>query len=223
MSGNIKLKLKINRGIAIAALSSVCLFAMADYVSIVNSNEVSYIAEKPEPETMTVGSIVLRIDNVNPETLYSGKWELVTGDASIRLGNGTDQNLSIQGNGNTQNISLTKHNHNASQSSHNHNRGNMEIYGIITAPYYPEVSVGYSLNGTGAFAPYGGLTVIDDIDGNANQGSVYRSVDFRSSRNWTGNTNSVAPSITINETGVDNTNINIRGKYLRVNVWKKIS
>lgn len=55
------------------------------------------------------------------------------------------------------------------------------ITGIISAPGYVNTSVGYSLNGTGAFQPYGGLTSIDKIDGGADQGSIYRAVRFDAS------------------------------------------
>lgn len=172
---------------------------------------------------MTVGSVVLRMDDVNPATIYGGTWELIQGDADLRLGNGSNLSGNIEGITNDPSVPLVKHTHTATQAAHSHNRGNMEIYGRISASGYANTSVGYSLSGTGAFAPYGSLTTLDDIDHYLNQGSVYRAVDFRASRNWTGTTNSVAPHITISESGNDNETIDVRGQFVKVNVWKKIS
>ena len=38
-----------------------------------------------------VGSVVMRMDAVNPATLYGGTWQLITGDATITFGNGAAQ------------------------------------------------------------------------------------------------------------------------------------
>lgn len=223
MKGNIRIKFKINKYIALIGLSTIGLYAMADFVSIINSNEVSYVAAEPEPEVMTVGAVVLRIDNVDPSTIYGGTWELITGDASLRLGNGAIQSGNITGNGNTPQVILPKHTHTATQVAHSHNRGDMEIYGTVTSPTANNVSVGYSLAGEHAFQSIGGKGALDDIDHWANQGSIYRAVDFRASRNWTGTTNSAAPDITVSESGNDNETIDVRGQFVKVNVWKKIN
>ncbi len=218
MKKDIEINLNINKTLGLILLTGFGVFAAAEYQS-------SFSTPTPvisEVETMTVGSIVLRSDDVNPSTIYGGTWNLIQGDAALRLGDGRNLSGALEGTTNNPIVPLPKHTHTATQVSHSHNRGNMEIYGNVTAPGYGNTSVGYSLNGSGAFAPSGGLTSLDDIDHYPNQGSVYRSVDFRASRNWTGTTNSVMPSITVAEQGVDDNTIDVRGNYLTINVWKRI-
>jgi hypothetical protein len=216
---DIEFNININKKLGVALLTACGLFAMAEHHSTF-SGDTPVISQS---ETMTVGSVVLRMDDVNPATIYGGTWELIQGDADLRLGNGSNLSGNIEGITNDPSVPLVKHTHTATQAAHSHNRGNMEIYGRISAPGYTNTSVGYSLSGTGAFAPYGSLTTLDDIDHYPNQGSVYRSVDFRASRNWTGTTNSVAPVITVEEEGFDNPTIDVRGNYITVNVWKRVS
>jgi len=36
-----------------------------------------------------IGSVVLRMDAINPATIYGGTWALITGDASLSFGDGT--------------------------------------------------------------------------------------------------------------------------------------
>ena len=74
-----------------------------------------------------INSVVLRMDSVNPTTLYPGTWQLITGDASLTFGNGAQQPGLPSGN-NTQSVPLLNHSHtgpshNHSGPSHNHQGG----------------------------------------------------------------------------------------------------
>lgn len=56
-----------------------------------------------------IGSIEIRLDNVNPSTLFPGTWTLISGDACLAVG--TQANAgSISGN-NTPTVPLPQHNH----------------------------------------------------------------------------------------------------------------
>lgn len=194
----IKLNGKALLGIALLSVG----LAFGDYVSLINAKSSGgIIVSQPD---YTVGAVVLRMDDTNPSDLYGGTWELITGDATLAFGDGSVMDGSIIGN-NTPAVPLVQH---------SHTRGSMEIYGQLSSPGYQDTSVGYSLSGNGAFAPYGGKTVIDKIDGGANQGSIYRSVDFRASRNWSGSTSSE---------GVQNATLDVRGQRIKINVWKRVS
>ncbi len=226
-----KIKFEIN-GKALLGLSLLSAgIAFGDFVSLVDVKSsggvvIGGMTEKDKEdlllESMPIGSVTFRMDTVNPNVIYGGTWELITGDASVRLGDGTLQSSSLQGITNKPTVPLKKHAHMASQGSHKHTRGTMDIYGQVTAPGYGNTSIGYSLSGNGAFANYGALTQLDKIDGGNNQGSIYRAVDFRASRNWTGHTSSEAPSITVNEFGDNDDTLDTRGKYITLNVWKRI-
>lgn len=61
-----------------------------------------------------VGSVVLRMDNVNPGDLYGGTWNLIEGDAFLTFGNGLGQGGNIIGsNDRSLNVPLPKHSHDA--------------------------------------------------------------------------------------------------------------
>lgn len=71
-----------------------------------------------------VGSVVMRMDAVNPATLYGGTWQLITGDATITFGNGAAQSGKASGNNNPS-VPLPRHGHAATFSGnqlppHNH-------------------------------------------------------------------------------------------------------
>lgn len=174
-------------------------------------------------ETMPVGSVTFRMDSVNPTTIYGGTWELMTGDAVLKFGDGSAQTGIVSGN-NTKNVPLPQHSH---DMNHTHQRGSMEVHGDLSAPGYGNTSVGYSLDGSGAFHPSGSKTYLDKIDGGANQGSVYRSVNFYASRTWTGHTS--RPYVSNTGTAKDNTGsagtavatVDVEGSTIKMNVWKR--
>lgn len=227
-----KIKFEIN-GKALLGLTLLSAgLAFGDFVSIVDTKgsggiSVPGMTDKDKEEilleSMPVGSVTFRMDAANPSTIYGGTWQLITGDASVRLGNGTVQDSSLKGLSNTPSVPLRAHTHTATQASHSHTRGSMNITGVVTAPGAANMSVGDALTGSGAFATYGPLTEIDDIDSAPNGGSVYRSVDFVASRTWTGSTSASAPAITVNQAGDASDKLDVRGHYITLNVWKRIS
>lgn len=90
---------------------------MANYVSDVKTGNVESYSEE-----MTVGSVVFRMDDINPTNIYGGTWELITGDATVSFGDGTPQTGLVEGN-NNQPVPLKKHSHTGQTSSagaHNH-------------------------------------------------------------------------------------------------------
>ena len=84
---------------------------------------------------------------MNPTEVYGGTWELITGDATLKFGDGTEQNLNINGS-NEKTVSLPEHSHGM---VHSHQKGSMNITGQISAPGYQNTSVGYSLSGNWRF------------------------------------------------------------------------
>lgn len=62
-----------------------------------------------------VGSVVMRMDAINPATLYGGTWVLITGDATITFGNGAAQTGEPRGN-NDPSVPLPYHSHSATFS-----------------------------------------------------------------------------------------------------------
>lgn len=84
-----------------------------------------------------VGAWIFLSTNQNPNTnnVYPGVWQLITGDASIALGDGTNNVGTINGN-NTPNVPVPKHNHVATFTGnqlppHSHDIG---LYGNTVGP-----------------------------------------------------------------------------------------
>ena len=77
-----------------------------------------------------VGTVVFRMDNKNPATIYGGTWSLITGDATITFGNGAAQTGGVTGSNDVA-VPLPAHTHNATfvgdrLPDHRHDNG---IYG----------------------------------------------------------------------------------------------
>lgn len=197
-----KIKFELN-GKALLAVGLLSAgLAFGEYVSVINSEEVSYSSAIPEKEIQTVGAIVLRTDSTNPADIYGGTWRLITGDASIRLGDGTQQDLTSVSGDNTPIVPLQEHDHTAIFSgdalpNHTHNlytdrndsgdyhaRGSR--YGHVGSGYSPVVNSGTSwIKGSSAGTPTG--------------------------------------TISLAKAGVTNATLNVRGAFITVNVWEKIS
>lgn len=85
-----------------------------------------------------IGDTLFRFDDVSPEVKYPWQsWDLVTGDASIRLGDGSDNGTGIYGDqtpyaGNEPLVPLPQHTHGATSTftSYPHNHGGvLDEYG----------------------------------------------------------------------------------------------
>lgn len=142
MKGDINLKINKKLGLVIIAAAST--LAMAEYVSIVSAkssggitiNAPSFNKDELLLEIMPIGSVTLRMDAIDPATIYGGTWQLITGDASLRLGDGNSQSISVKGSGNKKQVPVPEHTHTATQVAHSHARGSMEISGILSSPGY---------------------------------------------------------------------------------------
>ncbi len=200
MKGDITFK--INKKIGLGLIGALSLFATADFVSLVDVKSAGGIVI--EKETQTVGSIVLRIDNTNPADIYGGNWELITGDASLRLGNGNALSGAVTAGDNDPVVPVPLHNH---TMNHNHASVNTS-----SDTHYHKVD--YSTRASAENAPNdtGGWNYMFD-DGttrNTTSDTHAHSVDLP---NYTGNTGN---------TGEAAAKLDVRGAFLTVNVWKRI-
>lgn len=150
----------------------------------------------------------------NPEDFFGGKWELIDADATISFGDGSIQSGLPIGE-NIKSVPLPQHTHSATQASHKHTRGTMEILGSanINAVNKDSTFSG-ALSKTNTRAMRWGDAY---IDANATK------LDFQASKNWTGETSSESPKITVSNTGVSNANIDVRGAQVKINVWKRVA
>ncbi len=215
------MELKINGKtlLGIALLSASITFG--DFVSMVDVKSAGGITI--EKETMDVGSVVLRIDNKNPSTIYGGTWELITGDAALRFGDGTSQSGSLEGVANNQTVPLPLHSHGI---DHNHpsattntdthyhhnihnNENNYSNTGISSSNYL--TVRGYKSGWSNDYAYILRGTSSTPNSARTSSDSHNHSVDLP---NYTGNSQSE---------GVSNASIDVRGQYITVNVWKRTS
>lgn len=138
-----------------------------------------------------IGDTLFRFDDVSPEVKYPWQsWDLVTGDASIRLGDGSDNGTGIYGDqlpyaGNDPLVPVPQHTHNATSTftADPHEHGD-EIF----------------QRGTGAFAnpTSGPISTFGDTDPVTVTGDV---------------TTIIYPEGTAQAT------IDTRGLYVKMNVW----
>lgn len=128
-----------------------------------------------------VGSVVMRMDAVNPATLYGGTWQLITGDATITFGNGAAQSGTANGNNNPS-VPLPYHSHSATFSGnqlppHQHE---IPINSIEGGPKsaVPAVNDGHTLMttyGVSAGTPSGSVSV-------SAEGTPNSTIDVRGAR-----------------------------------------
>lgn len=166
--------------------------------------------DKSIKDMFPVGSVVLRMDAVNPGTLYGGNWQLITGDASLTFGNGGAQSGTVVGS-NIVAVPLPQHGHIATVhagGAHRHNIANrdaVEVYddanimqggAFLAGKNGPrDWDVGYILKGTNS-EPSVGMTSAD--------GHHTHSVDVAMS-------------------GIANAAMNVSGARIAINVWKRVS
>lgn len=205
MKGDINLK--INKKIGLAILASVGFFAMADFVSMIDVKSSGGISIDKElsdsdlEQIMPVGSVALRMDNINPSAIYGGTWQLITGDAALGFGNGSAQSgLSIGDN--TPAVPLLEHDHSinhdhptATTSSDTHSHQITIWNGTGTGGAKPS---GYAIRSSS-----GGYTTTSDTHNHT--------INLP---NFSGNSG---------KAGTSNATLDVRGERILVNVWKRIS
>lgn len=185
--------------------------AFGEHISVLN-NGGAQISSNPMEEIMTVGSIVVRVDNVNPSTIYGGTWELIQGDAALRLGNGTNQTTTVEGTDNV-NMSIPKHSH---DMSHTHTKGTMNFTG-----HFPTIITSAFQDGTrGAFWADSNATLFQNKSPRTVTETTNYGIYFAASRNWAGNT-SQPDNLNASEEGIDNATVNVKGAHINLNIWKR--
>jgi hypothetical protein len=184
--------------------------AFGEHISVLN-NDGSQISSNPMEKVMTVGSIVVRVDDINPSTIYGGTWELIQGDAALRLGNGTNQTTIVEGN-DVVTMPIPKHSH---DMSHTHTRGTMDFDG-----YFPTIITGAFQDGTGGAFWAIENSKFQNKSAYTNSTVTNHGMHFTASRNWTGNT-SQPDNLNTSEEGVDNATVNVKGAHINLNIWKR--
>lgn len=141
-----------------------------------------------------VGTVVLRIDGINPATIYGGTWTLITGDATIAFGNGAAQSGGIIGT-NTVAIPLPAHSHDTNHNLGTSTNGNHN-HGIRTSNERMS---------------------IDDIGGN-----WFRNANVMNYTEYAGDHNhSITGGVSVASSGTSNATINVKGASIAINVWKR--
>lgn len=213
------MEIKINGKALIGVVCLSASIAFGDFVSMIDVKSAGGIVI--EKETMDIGSVVFRIDNKNPSTVYGGTWELITGDASLRFGDGTSQSGNIEGLANNPTVPLPLHNHgidhnhpsattNTDTHYHQtmHNDENNYSNTTITSGNYLTVR-GHRSGWSNDYAYVLRGTTSTPNSGRTSSDSHNHSVDLP---NYIGNSK---------DAGVSNASIDVRGQYITVNVWKR--
>lgn len=202
MKGNLVFKVEIKKKVALGLLFALSAFATADYVSMIDVKSSGGIVI--EKETMDVGSVVFRMDSKNPSTIYGGVWELITGDANITLGDGSDLNGLISGI-NDPVVPLPQHSHTI---DHNHPSATTNTDTHSHTQYVGQSGSGSSSrsgwNITGSFNRQSSF-------GQTSTDSHNHTVDLP---NFSGNSGNA---------GVSDAKVDVRGARLALNVWKRVS
>lgn len=224
MKGDLTFNFKINKKIGLALIAAIGLFATAEYVSLIDAKSAGGIVvdgmtdeEVKEVilETMPIGSVTLRMDAVDPSTIYGGTWNLITGDASLRLGNGGANTGDLNGN-NEPSVPLLAHNH---TMDHKH-----PIATTNTDSHDHNINLRRS-NYTGAAAP----------SWNSDLTTVTPGITITSGGNYYGDSRGPIDSDSHSHTldlpefegntgtnGVSNATLDVRGQYVTVNVWQRV-
>lgn len=198
MNGDIK----ISKKSALVLAAALSLFATADFVAFTNAKSAGGF--NVEKEIMTVGSIVLRIDNINPSDIYGGTWELITGDASLGFGNGSSYSGISDGVNNDPIVPLPYHDHSI---NHDHPSVSTTSNGAHSHEYYRS-NFANTNNGRASLSNDG-----PDQKYNTNTtGNHTHSVNIP---------NFVGTSGGKGTTTDENPTLNVRGARILVNVWKR--
>ncbi len=201
MKGDINLKIS-KKGLLIFS-TIIGFFAMADYVSVIDAKssggvivdglseqEIADLIAQGISDSMPIGSVTIRLDSVNPNSLYGGTWQLITGDASLRLGSGNALTGNIKGSSNNQSVPLVSHNHSYQKTTN---------FQVSVANYGWDTTVTIPDNGWSSYI------------GTGNSSGTRVSGRLKNTTTTTNNQGMASPTM------------DVRGQYVEVNVWKRIS
>lgn len=167
-----------------------------------------------------IGTVVFRMDDVDPSTIYGGTWELMTGDATITFGDGNAQTGNAVGE-NTPAVPIARHKHGVSDAAHAHTKGTLRLKGMI-APISQSMTQS-TIVANGPFArtgqTYYARGTPDDADGQNVHG-----IDFDTNRGgWSGQTSTQLNNLSTDNYGVtgDSAKLNVRGARVAINVWER--
>lgn len=220
-----KIELNEKKILGLILLSTGLVFAQYSTISpngvsissIPDETETKEIIDQKIKESYSVGTIVGRMDSIDPSTIYGGTWQLMSEDAALRTANGNPQSSLVEGN-DYKLVPIPAHTHTATQSAHSHNKGSMNITGNVGDGFYGEIG---AVGSTGAFSRYGSAG--DGKYTSEGWTSNGPKISFNAKQAWTGQTNSIAPIITIDSNGSSNQKIDVKGAYITINFWKKVS
>jgi len=141
-----------------------------------------------------VGSVVLRMDAIDPATIYGGTWALITGDASLSFGDGAVRSGVLYGN-NTPTVPVPEHSHSLTfdaLADHSHS----ENYATIT-------------NGM--------------PDGNADRGANYMVAQStqESGVKSAGTPSTLGGTDLTDDYGTAGATLDVRGARISINVWQR--
>lgn len=193
-----KIKFELNGKalLGIALLSAGIAFG--EYVSVINAKSSGGIVVS-QPES-SVGTVVLRMDDVNPSTIYGGTWELVRSDGYLAFGDGSVQSGVPTGN-NMVSVPLLAHSHTASFS------GN-------ALPNHSHLT--YANGSDSDQHPGGGNYISGSSFWHGKSSHSGQSTQAVSAGTPTG-------SVSVNTTGQSDAKMDVRGERLYINVWKRIA
>ena len=140
-----------------------------------------------------IGTVVLRMDAINPSTIYGGTWQLITGDATLTFGDGTVRSGAVTGNNNPV-VPLPYHSHGA-----NHN-----------------ISVQ-----AGGQHSHGGVPLRQSVEVGGNTGTLYSVYNDGRTYDDGYHSHGVSGGVSIDAAGTQNATIDVRGARISINVWRR--
>lgn len=209
MKGNIT----ISKKSALLIASVIGIFTMADYVSLINTKSIGGVIVDGATEeeiqeaisaTMPIGSVSLRMDSIDPTTIYGGTWELITGDASLGFGDGSSYSGVSNGVSNDPVVPLPYHDHTI---NHDHPAVSTSTNGNHTHDYYRS-DFANTNNGRASLANDGpNQKYATSASGNHNH--TVNIPNYNGVSGGQGTSNDPNPTL------------NVRGARIMVNVWKR--
>lgn len=149
-------------------------------------------------DNITKGNpVVFRMDDIDPGDLYGGTWKLLDSDATITFGDGTACDASATGE-NKPAVVLPKHTHTGTIS------GTAESAGSHVHHF-----TFYEAAANGGANPAGFRDVRRPYGANTDASGVH--------------THHVSGHVSLEYTGVENAKMDVRGKRIKINVWRRIS